>query len=1446
MLKNSIYIKGINVLIVLALIFTFIPITAISAPAFPAYTEEESALTTLESEFAPTSKAATTHNVTINTSPATASIIVLDSSGKVCGTGAELNLPDGEYTYHAGLDGYVSVRGSFSIDGSNLTFSVGLNPYNETDYSWTKSYRGDASNMAIINDPTIAANVATNLDNAELKWAVNIGGSWLTPPTGTIFVDGYLYAVYTSSIIKINANTGEKVASATLDASKGSTYFLTSAEGMIFVQTGLRIEARYASDLSQAWRSKSVGANSTPGNQGLVQIYYDDGFIYGGTTKGSFGSAETGGVFFCMSAADGSIIWEIPWARNNNAYASADSQSSAGYYWAGPNVIGDYAVIGSDSGVVLSVNKLTGVVADTYKLNPASDIRSAVAYDEGFIYFSTKTGNVHKIVFNESDGKFGAAFSNKIAPGATESIGTPVVYNGRLYVSATVSGGGAIVGILNADDLSQIYSVPLGNGTNAQKGQDVLLIVDDANNCVYGYTTYYNTPGSITAFTDAPGQTTPKYSDFRSLTVAGTQYCAAQLIVGPDGTLYFTNDSGYLFAISKIPAAHLTSLSANPGVFDKGFSPGERDYELVVSRDIQNVSLSLTASAGTSVRINGTENTSGIVSLILTNDITPVVISLTNGDVFSEYTVNVRKASSDASLAEAYVYLSNTAPHLYTGADNIDLTLNTSTDYFSVSHATNASTFRRLWFKPQPNTTVKATAISGVSRIDTATPSADYSRYNVYFANGYGNAVVMLTVTAEDGITTRDYFFSMTAADKEYDNYPAVISAVNSDRISVSAGSVTILSSQPGSYYFEVVAQGAAEPTIDTSGSGTAFSNIGYVMIPLSALSSGAKDVYIAVKNANGDVSEKLLVSLPGELKSTTVNLRIEGSSVNLYYSNLTMPETANDVTVFDLLEYLDSLNTGIDITFKDSGFGCYVSAINGEAEGHFEEENIYDGWQYVVNGESPVVGISEYTIKNNDSIVVYYANYDALYPIVGTANLNSSGTITFTANVTTYDETWEPSTALQPIVGAEVTWYYGQISEKYITDTTGSITISPSNLTNGQHRMQIEKFTESGRMEVIRLAPDHSVTVSGQNPGTDPDPEPGPVDPGIPSSNITVTFCLLGDDVHGEDGELHGLKAGNLITWISARSVTIPAGSTVGTVFTRVLNANGYTYVGFSGNYISSITKPGGPTLAEFTNGPDSGWMYTVNGVHPIVPLNDCVLYDGDEIVWHYTDVWVDDSPYLQKPPGQDNTGTGGSNVTNDLDDDETALSQAPWSDQFTDVKSGDWYYDAVKYAFENGLMNGTSATTFSPNTAATRAMLVTVLYRYEGEPAVTAANIFSDAADGQWYTNAIIWAAENGIVEGYGNGRFGTNDNITREQVATILMRYAEWKEVDISSAADLDSYSDAPQISPWAQGAMKWAVGADLINGRSAAQLAPKGTTTRAEVATLLLRLFENILK
>jgi hypothetical protein len=185
-------------------------------------------------------------------------------------------------------------------------------------------------------------------------------------------------------------------------------------------------------------------------------------------------------------------------------------------------------------------------------------------------------------------------------------------------------------------------------------------------------------------------------------------------------------------------------------------------------------------------------------------------------------------------------------------------------------------------------------------------------------------------------------------------------------------------------------------------------------------------------------------------------------------------------------------------------------------------------------------------------------------------------------------------------------------------------------------------------------------------------------------------------------------------------------------------------------------------------------------------------------------------------------------------------------WENPFTDVKSGDWFYDAVRYTTQNELFNGTSATTFAPNNDMTRAMLVTVLYRLEGKPAVTGANAFSDVKSGEWYTDAVIWATENGIVNGYGNNLFGTNDPITREQMATMLLRYAEYKKYDTAKANDLASFTDANSIASYALAAMKWANAEGLITGRTATTLAPTGTATRAEVATILMRFAENVVK
>jgi len=181
-----------------------------------------------------------------------------------------------------------------------------------------------------------------------------------------------------------------------------------------------------------------------------------------------------------------------------------------------------------------------------------------------------------------------------------------------------------------------------------------------------------------------------------------------------------------------------------------------------------------------------------------------------------------------------------------------------------------------------------------------------------------------------------------------------------------------------------------------------------------------------------------------------------------------------------------------------------------------------------------------------------------------------------------------------------------------------------------------------------------------------------------------------------------------------------------------------------------------------------------------------------------------------------------------------------------FTDVKESDWFYDAVKFVVENGLFKGTGETTFSPNQPMTRAMLVTVLHNLEGAPEAAGANNFTDVKNGEWYTNAVIWAGTNDIVRGYGNGLFGTNDPITREQMAAILYSYASYKGYDVTATANFSAYTDAAEISSWAKQAMGWANAKGLITGRTATTLVPGGTATRAEVASILKRFVEGFVE
>ncbi len=502
-----------------------------------------------------------------------------------------------------------------------------------------------------------------------------------------------------------------------------------------------------------------------------------------------------------------------------------------------------------------------------------------------------------------------------------------------------------------------------------------------------------------------------------------------------------------------------------------------------------------------------------------------------------------------------------------------------------------------------------------------------------------------------------------------------------------------------------------------------------------------------------------------------------------------------------------------------------------------------------------------------------------------------------------------------------------------------------------------------------------------------------------------TVTFTLIGAD-----------KKGDYIVWIPETEYAVNKLSTVGKVLKQAADAHGLTLTGLETDYISAITAPealGGYNMAEFTNGPYSGWMYTINGVHPGRSVNNRYLNNGDVLVFHYVNDylyevedwfegglgteedwnhWLDaDDSWLreddqdkeeelppeenesekndpkeelpeQSPPAEedekDETQVPSSaaadideaiagltvskanaktrkrlenireaydclteeeqaevahyealeemeetfdelldeareDAEEDLEDladklkkdcakeqkkeleevlDEALdeIKKADDTDElddicdeakddmkkaageaeeeradipnFSDVSASDWFCDDVAFVVEEGLFNGTSDMEFSPNTSMSRAMLVTVLYRMAEVAAPYDGSTFTDVEEGQWYTDAVRWAANNGIVSGYGSGLFGVHDLVTREQLAAILYRYAAKQLFDVSASKDLTAFADYSVVSSYATDALSWANAAGLINGRTETTLVPLGTATRAEVAAIIHRFAE----
>lgn len=214
-----------------------------------------------------------------------------------------------------------------------------------------------------------------------------------------------------------------------------------------------------------------------------------------------------------------------------------------------------------------------------------------------------------------------------------------------------------------------------------------------------------------------------------------------------------------------------------------------------------------------------------------------------------------------------------------------------------------------------------------------------------------------------------------------------------------------------------------------------------------------------------------------------TVSLRIEGTDNSIYYQTL---EVSKQSSVEELVREADNKSNAITVTMGAGyGGGYYVSGINSLSEASYGG---YDGWNYIVNDTTPSVGISDYKLKDGDSVVLYYADTITAgiqYPVADLSGVNE-GVIKFTSTDTVYDQNWNPTTSVNPVAGATVTWYYGNTSAKYVTGSDGSIQIDPSQLTAGDHRLQIDKNNDKGLPVVLRYAPDYKVNVKGATPTGD------------------------------------------------------------------------------------------------------------------------------------------------------------------------------------------------------------------------------------------------------------------------------------------------------------------------------------------------------------------------
>ena len=1258
------------------------------------------------------------YTATVALTPSDAVIAINDSNGNYVRPEADgsYKLTAGyTYEYTAAKNGYVTATGTFSHDSTaDYTLTVTLTEVSSSGQDvaasdWP-SFRGNEQNLGITS-----AFTPESMEGSELKWAVSLGTGYSNAPSIPILVDGKLIIMSSNKLFKVSLEDGSILQSADMVKAIDWGYTpATYADGMIFAPlTDGTVQAFDAETLESLW------VYTDPlGGQSVSPIYYYDGYVYTGFWNSEIHDA----AFICLPVTD-----ENPSSPNEAKAALWRDVHTGGFYWAGAVAVGDYLVYGSDDGVregqngtstLYSRNRITGVLCDTEDL--VGDQRSSIAYADGKLYFTTKKGNLYQTALN-ADGTFASLNAYSMAGMAT---GTPVVYNGLVFAnsldgSSQFEDPGATY-VLNAEDLSLITKAQ-----NQFYNQSSLLLstaYEDSGK-LYLYGTYNGTPGGMEVLVYDTAAKTLAVEDFFIPDSDKQEYGICSPICDANGTIYFKNDSAYIFAIANKNADELAAKATEQLIEAIGTVTLESKAKIDAARTAYDAL---------------TETQKALV--------TNLAALLTAEAKYEELKSAADQEEIDRAAAK--------------GVDELidaigEVTLESESAITAARSAYNALTDEQK---------ARVTKLAALTVAETKLEELKADKAAAEAVEKKIADIGEVTVESENAITA-----ARTAYDALTDTQKTLVT--NLSVLTAAEAKLQELKDDSGS------GSGGGDSSGGGGGSGSG--------------GTDEKKIRVTMRLIGAEEAEK------------DVNLGAEEYLPNyVTWIATTSYELNEGATVYDLW-VLATGEAGISSIGANNNYVSAVYAPEGYELAEFTNGK-RSGWMYTVNGVHPGLGLRYWDLHDGDVVIWHYIN-DYSYEVADWFN----------------EGQWQS-------LGDGTYYNRWLMAPDYVGGKGGGLGGSGSGSGSGGGSGSESGSSSGSNGDTTIVEPKTEAVVDVTAEVTD-----GEAKAEVDAEAVTEVL------ENTENADVLTLKVeseeADAVT-VSMTAEVVQAALDADVVLT-VETDNGN--VTFTSNTLEALAEAGGEVAVSIVSKADGSYTVdvTLDGetadvtMKVALPAADegqvlvVVNEDGTEEIIKKS-VVEGDTVYAELPAGATVKVIGNSK-------------------EFSDVSDGAWYAGAVDFASSHDLFRGVSEDEFAPQSPMTRAMLATVLFRLEDEPEGAVGLKFGDVKDDSWYTDAVAWASENGIVNGTGNG-FEPNANITREQIATMIYRYVNYLGIDTGARGDVSKFKDGKEVSSWAADAMAWAVEVGLFKGDDTGSLNPKADATRAEVATLMERLVGLIVK